>query len=30
MKWRMQAVVYAKKYALENGPIVMEADTYRF
>ena len=26
----LQAVAYAKQYVLENGPIVMEADTYRY
>ena len=26
----MQGVAYAKKYALENGPIVLEMDTYRY
>lgn len=26
----LQAVEYAKKYVLENGPLVMEADTYRY
>ena len=26
----MQGVQYAKKFVLENGPIVMEADTYRY
>ena len=25
-----QAVAYAKEYVLSNGPIVMEADTYRY
>lgn len=25
-----QAVQYAKRYVLENGPLVMEADTYRY
>ena len=26
----LQGVQYAKKFVLENGPIVMEADTYRY
>ena len=25
----MQAIAFAKEYALENGPLVMELDTYR-
>lgn len=24
-----QVMAYAKKYALENGPIIVELDTYR-
>ena len=26
----MQGVDYAKKYAVENGPIILEMDTYRY
>ncbi len=25
----IQVVAYAKKYVLENGPIILELDTYR-
>lgn len=28
--YAVQGVQYAKKFVLENGPIVMEADTYRY
>ena len=30
MLWHVQAVAHCKEYVLQNGPVVLEADTYRY